>query len=71
MAKTRSVDSSVINYFAEPSTLQRQYLAMRNFLHDGHSAVTVASVYGYQGQKVKYKTEGVAFQNTPYSNNMM
>ena len=48
MAKTRKADSTVLNYFAEPSqALHRQYLALRSFIHDEESAETVAMKFGY------------------------
>jgi len=48
MAKTRPVDPSVIQYFAQPEQpLHRQYLAMRSFLFDSESAEAVAEAYGY------------------------
>ena len=47
MGKTRHVDPVVEKYFAEPSALQRQFLAMRSFLFEENTAETVAATYGY------------------------
>jgi len=48
MAKTRFVDISVKNYFAEPTqALHRQYLAMRAYFHDEEAVESIASKHGY------------------------
>ena len=48
MGKTRPIDSSVEQYFAEPSqTLHRQYLALRSFFFEGNTAEAVATKYVY------------------------
>jgi len=48
MAKTRIPDSSVIDYFSNPSNPpHKQYLALRMFFLDGKSAEEVSIEYGY------------------------
>ena len=48
MAKTRPVDQTVIQYFANPTQpVHRQYLSLRRFLYDQKSAEEVAEEFGY------------------------
>ena len=48
MGKTRAVDQSIIQFFANPAQpLHRQYLALRSFYLEKTSAEDVASQYGY------------------------
>ena len=48
MGKTRPINSSVIQFFADPVLpLHRQYLALRSFYFEGKSAEDVAAQFGY------------------------
>ena len=53
MNKTRPLELSVLNYFAEPhQPIHRQYLALRRFIHDGCNAEDVAEEFGYTANTI-------------------
>ena len=48
MGKTRSIDPSIVRFFAEPALpLHRRYLALRSFYFEQKSAEDVAALFGY------------------------